>query len=118
MASIPSVPQKQLKFSDRPNSARTAITSETNQSSLKTIKESNGLDEQVRDFKNLRSQLHQWIYSQSELEMAFDKQKEQASAEIFERYLQVKELKEQNCEMRNLIQNTQKLTVLDATLTI
>ena len=30
----------------------------------------------------------------------------------------MKNLKEQNCEMRNLIQNTQKLTVLDATLTI
>ena len=32
--------------------------------------------------------------------------------------MQIKQLKEQNCEMRNLIQNTQKLTVLDATLTI
>ena len=58
----PSTPQKQLKISDRPNSAREAKTDGT-QPSLKTIKDANSVDEQMRDFKNLRSQLHQWIYS-------------------------------------------------------
>ena len=72
----------------------------------------------MRDFRNLRSNLYQWIYAQDQLETSFQSQKEAAEAEIFERYLQIKQLKEQNCEMRNLIQNTQKLTVLDATLTI
>ena len=40
------------------------------------------------------------------LETTYAEQKQAAESEIFERYLQVKQLREQNCEMRNLIQNT------------
>ena len=36
-------------------------------------------------------------------ETTYAKQRESAHAEIFERYLQVKQLQEQNCELRNLI---------------
>ena len=53
----------------------------------------------MRDFRNLRSNLYQWIFAQDQLETSFQAQKEAAQAEIFERYLQIKSLKEQNCEM-------------------
>ena len=62
--------------------------------------------------------MYQWIAAQDLLEKNFAEQRKTAEADLFERYLQVKQLREQNCEMRNLIQNTQKLTVLDATLII
>ncbi len=37
---------------------------------------------------------------------------------MFERYLQIKQLKESNSELVCLIQNAKKIQVLDATLTI
>ena len=78
----------------------------TERSDLRTIKEAQtnlSLDEQLRQFKNLRSSLYQWIAAQELLETSHAEQKQAAESEIFERYLQVKQLREQNCEMRNLI---------------
>ena len=55
--------------------------------SLQGIKEANSVDDRLRQFRNYRSQVHQWIYAIDKLHASFEKQKEMALGEIFERYL-------------------------------
>ena len=45
------------------------------------------IETQLRWYRNLRSQLHQWIYAETRLDTSHKQQKTQAEADIFERYL-------------------------------
>ena len=52
--------------------------SATDRTEMRQVKEVSSLDEQLRQFKNLRSSLYQWIAAQNLLETSFSTQKEAA----------------------------------------
>eukprot|EP00347_Sterkiella_histriomuscorum_P006859 403351160 len=78
----------------------------------------NTIEEDVRLFKNQRSKLLQWYYANLKLDHSFSQQQTQARDEIFDRFMQLYDQKQQAFELNRLIQNHEKLSIIDDSLNL